>query len=88
VNIEIAVTYEAGGKLRIDGKCGSCQAPFQFLVSADGYLRWRNGGLIQRELPELNADERELLISGTCGECFDSMFRDNDEPAASKWGAQ
>lgn len=40
---------------------------------------WENGELIQSALPYLNADEREILISKTCGECFDRMFGDYSE---------
>ena len=35
---------------------------------------WQNGALIQDAMPYLSADEREILISGICGECFDNMF--------------
>ncbi len=33
-------------------------------------------GLVQRPgvRPELTPDQRELLISKTCGDCFDDMF--------------
>jgi hypothetical protein len=31
---------------------------------------------VQNIFPELSADLRELLISGTCGWCFDKMFKD------------
>jgi len=30
--------------------------------------------LIQDHFPQLNADQRELLLSGICGTCFDNMF--------------
>jgi hypothetical protein len=36
--------------------------------------RWQSGDYIQDALPMLSADERELLISGICGHCFDTMF--------------
>ena len=35
---------------------------------------WQNGTLIQDAMPYLSADDREILISGICGECFDNMF--------------
>jgi len=39
------------------------------------FIRWEEEGeLIQNALPYLSADERELLISGICGGCFDKMF--------------
>jgi hypothetical protein len=33
----------------------------------------------QDAFPHLTADERELLISGTCGSCFNAMFPEDDE---------
>lgn len=33
-----------------------------------------SGALIQDALPDRTADERELLITGTHGECWDRMF--------------
>ena len=38
------------------------------------YEAWENGKLIQDVMPYLSADEREVLISGICGPCFDKMF--------------
>jgi hypothetical protein len=32
------------------------------------------GQLVQNEFPELSADERELIISGICGKCFDDLL--------------
>ena len=34
--------------------------------------------LRQSAMPNVPADERELLISGICGPCFDAMFREED----------
>ena len=40
-------------------------------------IKWKNGELfIQNAMPYLNADERELLISNTCGKCFDEICSD------------
>ena len=44
------------------------------MVNLHDMGRWQNGSLIQDAMPYLSADERELLISGTCGTCFDKMF--------------
>lgn len=34
---------------------------------------------IQAIFPEMNASDRELLISGICGECFDSLFGQEED---------
>jgi hypothetical protein len=42
------------------------------------YLQWKEGqGLIQEMLPELNADEREFLITGMLPEEWDELFKDD-----------
>jgi hypothetical protein len=44
-------------------------------VDALGYLRWSElGEHIQDALPELDADQRELLITGTHAHCWQTMW--------------
>lgn len=65
---------------KVDAQCMTCKSWFELEVDAERYDRWRNGeGHIQTMLPELGPDERELLISRTCGACFDDMFDEDDE---------
>jgi hypothetical protein len=58
----------------VDVPCHFCKEATALTVSVQGLADWQNGELIQNALPELNADQRELLISGTCGTCWDGMF--------------
>jgi hypothetical protein len=37
-------------------------------------MTWRSGELIQRAMPYLSSDERELLISGIPGDMYDRMY--------------
>lgn len=60
-------------------RCTVCRDSITISVNRGGYHRWRRGELIQHALPELSEDNRELLISGTCGECFDMMYAVPDE---------
>ena len=60
--------------------CHSCHVPQEILnVPVQGLADWQGGELIQNALPELNADQRELLISGTCPTCWDEMFPPEEE---------
>lgn len=60
--------------------CRWCGSVTELEPSVEGFMAWQNGELIQRAMPELDADERELLISGTCPKCWDEMFPpDSDE---------
>ena len=49
-------------------------------VDALGYIRWSElGEMIQDALPDLDADQRELLISGTQAHCWEKMWAGHDE---------
>ena len=44
-------------------------------VDALGYIRWSElGEMIQDALPDLDEDQRELLISGTHAHCWEKMW--------------
>ena len=44
-------------------------------ISEQEYLNWiKKGTFIQDEFPELDPNERELLISQTCGNCWNKIF--------------
>lgn len=45
-------------------------------VSLEGYNNWYNGVVIQKALPELSDDERELMITNICRQCWDGMFEE------------
>lgn len=55
--------------------CVQCGQEFSVYLSPKDMHDWLAGsGYIQDLMPYLSPAERELLISGTCGPCFDSMF--------------
>lgn len=60
-------------------RCLSCQAKETFNVSYKAFVAWERGELIQEALPELSLGQREILISNTCGECFDGMFKNIED---------
>ena len=51
--------------------CRMCDIAHELTVPCEGLEAWKSGKLIQEALPELSADQRELLISGTCPKCGD-----------------
>jgi len=59
--------------------CAYCLEVYTFECSTSGVVAWQAGELIQNALPELSADQRELMISGTCGKCWDKMFPEDFE---------
>lgn len=59
----------------INVKCRMCGADCSISCEEKDYIKWKNGeGFVQDVFHYLSADERELLISQTCGKCFDEMF--------------
>ena len=38
------------------------------------YDLWKDGVFIQKAWPQGSAGDREMLISGVCSECWDSLF--------------
>lgn len=55
-------------------ECGGCGEVIRLSVYRTDLELWRKGTLIQDALPYLTAAERETLISGLCGPCFDHII--------------
>ena len=54
--------------------CEECGEVFDIAVDFEDFLNWREGELAQNAFPYLTASERELLLSQTCGDCWDEMY--------------
>jgi len=59
--------------------CRECSRRVSFTVLAIDYADWQIGRYAQDAFPYLTDDQRELLISETCGSCFDEMFPEEEE---------
>ena len=59
-------------------RCRSCGKTKSLLVNPSDVSDWKQGKYIQDAMPYLSAADRELLISGTCGDCFDKMYNFED----------
>lgn len=55
-------------------ECKSCDYEVHIPITEDQLSKYKNGEPIQRVLPNVNPDDRELFISGLCGKCFDEIF--------------
>lgn len=58
--------------------CPFCKVQHQVEVPLEGYAKFKDGAFVQDAFPHLTADERELLISGTCAGCWERYMRDED----------
>jgi len=65
---------------KFEAPCRICAKVSIIECNQSDIEKWVNKqGYIQDLLHYLSAAQRELLISGTCGECFDEMFSLDDE---------
>lgn len=77
-----SITYNVSGDSAPDAKfikykkhCIKCQAEHVFVISEREYTEWKvNKTYIQTVFPHLDIDTRELMVSGTCVECFKQMY--------------
>lgn len=60
----------------VEVKCKMCD--YVLKVPAKKYALIKHQ-YVQDVFPDLSVDDRELLISGICGKCFDSMFDEDEE---------
>ena len=67
----------------IDVECAACIICGKVNIvrmPVKAYKLWAiEGEFIQRAWPEGTATEREMLINGTCGSCFDTLTDYGDE---------
>ena len=60
--------------------CKKCNEVNEIDVDFEKFIAWRSSKmLIQEAFPELDADQRELLISGICPKCWDELFPSEEE---------
>lgn len=61
------------------GACVQCHRLVQFTAPIAEYKAWTEGhALIQNAMPSLGDSDREFLISGVCGKCFDELFKEDE----------
>lgn len=53
--------------------------PFAITVKLSDANEWVNGGLIQNCFPYLDAEQREILMTGNDNEAWEMMFGVSDE---------
>ena len=58
--------------------CFHCGERAQVKVLKGDFDRWQGGELIQRAFPEMPADQREMLITGTHPACWDAMMSEEE----------
>ena len=65
--------------MKIQRTCPCCNRLQTIEVEDSQYNRWMAGENIQIAFPNLTPDQREILMSGICPECWEKIFPDEDE---------
>ena len=64
--------------LELELECKYCNYEETITVAEADYIAWHNGKLIQDVMCYLTDAQRELMISHTCGDCWNGFFPDED----------
>jgi hypothetical protein len=54
--------------------CPFCKKPSRVKVSGEGLWKWEHGALVQNAFPDLDAGQREQVLTGIHPECWDKSF--------------
>lgn len=67
--------YPSNRDMAIQRSCPTpgCKTKNVVMVHEGDYMKWRKRDKIQDAMPYLDADEREILITGICIDCWDKM---------------
>lgn len=66
--------------LKLTRACDLCGKDVSMYVQPEAFDEFVSGrGYVQELFPYLTADERELLLNGFCGPCFDSFCPPEDD---------
>ncbi len=61
--------------IKLQITCRFCGKAFELIVTQEQIDNYNNGMVVQKAFPRLTPDERELIISRTCGTCWDVSFK-------------
>lgn len=74
---------------RISGRCPICGRDVHLGLTEEeyeGYQKFQSGGEdLEEAIPDLNAFEREFMITGMCVDCQCSVFRKEPPADTSRW---
>lgn len=65
-------------KIKRAVECQMCHTLVDLWVEPEDITAYTLGGMVQDVFPYLTPAERELIISGTCGPCFDYLFGESE----------
>lgn len=74
------VEYLGDGTVRVTtASCIVCKSAGTLIVPKTAWFAYMAGDSVQAAFSMLSAEDREQLVSGIHGPCFDSLFPDEDD---------
>jgi len=70
----MSIIVSSPEKTSIEIICRECGNQTSLTLSTSAINRWIDGEYVQNVFSDLDAATRELLVSGTCGTCWDEMW--------------
>lgn len=71
-------TRDEGDKVTYRIKCRQCGKEFKIKLFPEDVENFNNGIHIQEAFPYISPEHRELLLTRTCPDCWDNMFKELD----------
>ena len=62
-----------GKYITLDRLCIVCTESVPVTMTVQQFVEWQEGGLIQNVCSEMDAGEREMLISHICPDCWSKL---------------
>jgi hypothetical protein len=69
---------EDGKQVTVSKECNITGEEYSVTVPVGNYIAWKEGEFAQNAFPDLTAEEREFLISGTTPDEWEDIFKDMD----------
>lgn len=65
--------------MTLEVDCRVCGKTVNVVIEQEDFKKFKNHeGAVQDIFPYLGADEREMLISGICPECWEKLFNNHN----------
>ena len=65
--------------MTFEGRCPFCGKKTEIQIEEAQYFNWLSGAMVQDAFPTLSATDREVLLTGMCPKCQDSIFDSGDD---------
>jgi hypothetical protein len=66
--------------MTLEVDCRICGKTVNLVIEQEDFKKFKNReGAVQNIFPYLSADEREMLISGICSDCWEELFNKHNK---------